>query len=144
MYTPPTSPLLLSSQKAVHGDHPRCVSACSTSSEPSLTYSPSPSPLPTRTPSPDSFLLVPCAYHVADAIVVIADQPPTTRDDHPSSKSTTSSRLTSPIFRPCKPSEARATLLIGPAISAHGRKSAASRERRMHPYRIVRERRDSR
>ncbi|KAF8498840.1 hypothetical protein JB92DRAFT_3125147 [Gautieria morchelliformis] len=136
----PCLPFPLSSRRTLHDDHGRCVSTCSMSSAPSLTYSPSPSPPPTRPATPDSFFLVPCAFRMANAIVIVGDQPPTASA---SSKPTTSSRPTRPIFRPCKPSEARATLLIGPAISTHARKNAAKGERRMHPYRIVRERRGS-
>jgi len=135
-YSPPKLPFPLSMPKSGPINNVRRVSTCSTSSAPSLSYSPSPSPSPPPTdpPSSDAFLLVPCAMHMADAVVIVADSksiaPPTRRKS-------LCTPPPSPVYRPCKASESRATLLIGPAISAYGRKSAA----RMHPYRIVRDRR---
>ncbi|KIJ36314.1 hypothetical protein M422DRAFT_782236 [Sphaerobolus stellatus SS14] len=116
----------------------RRESTCSTSSAPSLSYSnsPSPSPPPTRPSSPETFFLVPCAMHLADAVVLIPE-PTTPKESREDSDGESLSRPASPVFRPCKPSEARAMLLIGPAISTHARRKAA----RLHPYRIVRDRR---
>ncbi|KAF8590824.1 hypothetical protein K439DRAFT_1627566 [Ramaria rubella] len=146
LYSSPHLPFPISKSKDVHSIHNRRVSTCSTSSAPSLTFSSSstPSPPPTRPASPQSFLLVPCSLDIADAVVIIPESHPLTRRRN-TSQSLPSSSATAypyvPVLRPCKPSEARATLLIGPAISAHARRSTASGQRRIHPYRIVRERR---
>lgn len=130
----------------MHDDHGRRVSTCSLSSAPSLTYSPSPSPPPRchQTTSPESFWLVPCAIQRANAIIVLPSQSSIARDGRSPGLPSPIPRTSTPTFRACKPSEARAILLIGPAISSHVRKCSASGARRMHPYRIVRDRLGSR
>ncbi|KAF8518407.1 hypothetical protein BU17DRAFT_66456 [Hysterangium stoloniferum] len=135
-YSPPRLPFPLTMPKGASVNNVRRVSTCSTSSAPSLSYSPSPSPSPppTQAPPSDAFLLVPCAMHMADAVVIVADSKSVAP---PARRRSLCTPPPTPIYRPCKASESRATLLIGPAISAYGRKSAA----RMHPYRIIRDRR---
>ncbi|KAF8525704.1 hypothetical protein JB92DRAFT_3108587 [Gautieria morchelliformis] len=116
-----------------HLQQGRRVSTVSTSSSvPPLTFSPSPSPPPppssSQRPPSQRVLLVPCSLNVAD-VVVVAEPNPQTALPKPSPTSP-------PAHCPARSTSTHAVLLVGDAI-AH----AAKDERKMHPYRILRERR---
>ncbi|KAF8578883.1 hypothetical protein K439DRAFT_1620972 [Ramaria rubella] len=97
--------------KAQHGR--RVSMASTTSSVPSLTFSPSPSPTPSPPPSSQRILLVPCTMQTADAVVITKPQ------GHTASSS----------------NKTQTILLVGSAAISR----VAREERKMHPYRIVRE-----